>query len=154
MNTTLNATMPNAASYLWLPSGLTTPSITIGGEALGLGAHTITVNVTYSNGCTVTDEIVVTVDPCTGIGENSRELRLDLHPNPATNHLNIQLSGKAGNVSYVLLNYQGQVVYSSENFAVDGRYDTRIDLSAFAKGIYYLRLNSGETSSVRKVVVQ
>jgi len=154
MNITLDATMPDAASYLWLPSGLTTPSVTFEGEDLGIGAHTITVNVTYNNGCTVTDEIVVTVDPCTGIGENMRDMRLDLHPNPATNHLNIRLSGKAGNVSYVLLNYQGQVVYSSGNFAVEGRYDARIDLGAFAKGIYYLRLNSGDATSVRKVVVQ
>ncbi len=151
---TLDAAMPDAASYLWLPSGLTSSAVSFTGEELGVGTHSITVNLTYNNGCIVSDEIVITVDPCTGIGENEREMRLDIHPNPATNHLNIQLSGKSANVSYALLNYQGQVVFNSGNLSVDGRYNNHIDLSTFAKGIYYLRLNSGNTACVRKVVVQ
>ncbi|HQQ13066.1 MAG TPA: T9SS type A sorting domain-containing protein, partial [Bacteroidales bacterium] len=75
-------------------------------------------------------------------------------PNPATNQLTIQLNGKAGNAAFYLLNYQGQVVYSNENVDVDGVYQQQLDLSTYAKGIYYIRLNSGNTTIVKKVVIQ
>ncbi len=150
----LDATTAGAVSYLWNPGGETTPTITCDGATMGVGAHEVSVAVTHSNGCVVSDAVMVTVEICEGIGENVAGLRLAIHPNPATNQLNIQLNGKSGNVSFYLLNYQGQVVYGSSNLNIDGTYEQRIDLSAFAKGIYYLRLHSGSETIVRKVVIQ
>jgi hypothetical protein len=151
---TLDATIPNAASYLWSPGGETTPTITCVGNDMGVGAHTVSVVVTDNNGCVVSDQITITIDICSFIGENETELRLLIHPNPATNVLNIQLNGKSNKVTYHLLNYQGQVLYTSSDVSVNGSYNEQLDLSGYAKGIYYLRLNSGNTSTVRKVVIQ
>lgn len=150
----LDATTPGAVSYLWLPGGETTPTITCVGNTMGAGTHEVTVNVTHANGCIVTDALLMTVEICASMDENSKEIRLTIHPNPATNQLNIQLNGKAGHVAWYLLNYQGQVVYSRENVQVDGVYQQQLDLTAFAKGIYYLRLNNNNQTVVRKVVIQ
>lgn len=148
----LDATTAGAVAYLWSPGGETTPTITCAGDDMGLGAHTVSVAVTHANGCIVTDELLLTVDICSFIVEN--ELRLIVHPNPASNVLNIQLSGNAKQVTYYLLNYQGQVVYNSNELHVNGLHDKQIDLSGYAKGIYYLRLHSGTSTTVRKVVIQ
>lgn len=150
----LDATTPGAVSYLWSPGGETTPTISCEGTAMGAGVHEVSVAVTHANGCVVTDQVLMTVEICSGIDENSKELKLALHPNPATNALNVQVNGKASNVSYFLLNYQGQVLYSNTSVDINGAYQHQIDLSAYAKGIYYLRLNSGNNTIVRKVVIQ
>lgn len=150
----LDATMAGAASYLWTPGNSTNPTMSCYGHEMGAGTHEIGVTVTYANGCVVSDQVLMTVEVCASIGENSKELKLVLHPNPATNVLNIQLNGNAENVTYHLLNYQGQVIYSSNNLQVDGLYQQQLDLSTYAKGIYYLRLNSGKNAIVRKVVIQ
>lgn len=149
----LDATTAGAVSYLWMPGGETTPTMSCVGNSMGAGVHEITVNVTHANGCVVTDQLVMTVEVCSSI-EDTKEMRLAVHPNPATNQLTIQLNGKAGNAAFYLLNYQGQVVYSNENVDVDGVYQQQLDLSTYAKGIYYIRLNSGNTTIVKKVVIQ
>jgi hypothetical protein len=151
---TFDATIPNAVSYLWMPGEITTPTITCVGSAMGIGTHTISVTVTDANGCTTTDSVNVTFDICSIIGENDNALKVIVHPNPAFNVLNIQLSGQAGNVSYYLLNYQGQKVFAKEQITVNGMHNSQIDLQHLAKGIYYLRLQSGTATTVKKVVVQ
>lgn len=151
---TFNATIPNAVSYLWMPGGITTPTMTCVGSVMGAGTHSVSVTVTDVNGCTTTDQVNVTFDVCSFIGENDNALKVMIHPNPAVNVLNIQISGQAGNVSYYLLNYQGQKVYSAEQVTINGLYSNQIDLQHLAKGVYYIRLQSGTATTVKKVVVQ
>lgn len=151
---TLDATIPNAASYLWTPGNQTTPTILLTGSEMGAGTHTITATATDNNGCVSTDQIFVTFDICSFISENDQELSLMVHPNPATNVLNIQINGLANKAEYFLLNYQGQVVYNSNQMNINGVHTNKIDLTGVAKGIYYLRLHTGTTTTVKKVVIQ
>lgn len=151
---TFDATTPNAVSYLWMPGGITTPTMTAVGSTMGVGTHNISVTVTDVNGCTTTDSVNVTFDICSFIGENDHTLKVIIHPNPAVNVLNIQLSGQAEKVSYYLLNYQGQKVYAQEQINVKGLYNSQINLQHLAKGIYYIRLQSGTATTVKKVVIQ
>ncbi|MCE1202364.1 MAG: C25 family cysteine peptidase [Bacteroidia bacterium] len=151
---TFDATIPNAASYLWTPGNITTPTFTAAGSQFGAGTHNVSVTVTDVNGCTTTDNVNVTFDVCSFIGENDNQLQVMIHPNPAVNVLNIQITGQAEKLSYYLLNYQGQKVYSKEQVNVNGLYSSQIDLQNLAKGVYYIRLQSGTATTVKKVVVQ
>lgn len=151
---TLDATIENGTTYLWMPGGQTTATIEVDSTGIGFGSQTYSVLATDINGCTVEDEITVTFDPCTGVNEFSDKLRVSVYPNPATNVLNVALRGKTAQFEYVLLNYQGQAVYSKSIGQFAGSEIEKINLSAFAKGIYYLRINSGSLVEIHKVVIQ
>lgn len=150
----LDATVPNAVSYLWSPGGQTTPTITCVGSVMGLGVHNISVTVVNNLGCSVTSSVKITFDICSSINENGKDLLLSVHPNPAMNVLNVEIFGQAENVEYFFMNYQGKILYTSSKMNLTGKHSKQIDLTDFAKGIYYLRMNSGEKTSVKKVVIQ
>ncbi|HOI32278.1 MAG TPA: C25 family cysteine peptidase, partial [Bacteroidales bacterium] len=107
---TLDATILNGVSYLWNPSGETTPSITIDSTGVGLGSITYSVIATDENGCVVEDEISITFDICSSLDE--QKLAVSIYPNPATNVVNLAIRGNANRLEYTLLNYQGKVIYS------------------------------------------
>ncbi len=149
---TLDATIANGMSYLWSPGGETTATITVDSTGVGLNAQTYFVIATDENGCEVEDEITVTFDVCSGL--NQQELAVNIYPNPATKVVNLALRGFAGDLEYTLLNYQGKTVYSKKLGGFSGAAIEQINTGTFAKGIYYLRLNTGESVSIHKIVIQ
>ncbi|MBE0638640.1 MAG: T9SS type A sorting domain-containing protein [Bacteroidales bacterium] len=151
---TLNATTAGAVSYLWTPGGYTTPTIQVDSTGVGLGSVTYSVVVTDANDCEGEDSIVITFDPCIGVSEINDNLSLMIFPNPATNVLNITLRGISEKLGYTLMNYQGQHVYSRQIGQLDGSVTHQIELGDFARGIYYLRLNTSDDVIIRKVVIQ
>ncbi len=149
----LDATIPNGVSYLWEPHGQTTPVIMVDTTGLGWGAHTFHVTVIDENGCMVEASIEVTFDPCTFIFDKDEAVRMAIRPNPAKDVLHLNLTGISSELSYYLMNYQGQVVYSKSAGALSGYLNETIDLSPFSKGIYYLRVNTDKNVIVRKLVI-
>jgi hypothetical protein len=150
----LDATTPDAISYLWTPGGYTTPTIQVDSTGVGLGSITYSVVVTNANNCEGEDSVIITFDPCIGISEIGDNLSLTIYPNPARNVLNITLNGISESVEYTLLNYQGQHVYNREIGRLDGPVSHQVELGDFAPGIYYLRLNTSEEVIIRKIVIQ
>ena len=148
----LDATIENGVSYLWNPHGETTPIINADSTGVGIGVQTFTVIATDINGCVVEDEINITFDACTSIDET--KLSVYVYPNPAKDMLNIAISGNAAQFEYVLLNYQGQKVYSKAIGQYSGSGIEQVNLSGYAKGIYYLRVNTGSETRIHKVVIQ
>jgi len=151
---TLDATVPGAVSYLWTPGGYTTPTIVVDSTGVGIGSVTYSVVVTGANDCQGTDAINITFDPCTMINDIFDNLSVSVYPNPATNVLNVNISGSAEAVEYLLLNYQGQKVYSRTIGHVNGNIADQINLETFAPGIYYLRLNTNDNVSIKKIVIK
>ncbi|HPR58525.1 MAG TPA: C25 family cysteine peptidase [Bacteroidales bacterium] len=150
----LDATTPNAASYLWTPGGYTTPIIEVDSTGIGYGSITYICEVTDNNGCVGEDDVEITFVSCIGISEINNNLSLFIYPNPARNQLSITLKGFSESVDYTLLNYQGQNVYNKYIGQLQGTTSETIQLTDFAPGIYYLRLNTSEEVIIRKVVIQ
>ncbi|MDY0075973.1 MAG: C25 family cysteine peptidase [Bacteroidales bacterium] len=148
----LDATIENGVSYLWSPGGETTASIIVDSTGVGIGSQTYSVIATDVNGCVVEAEITITFDPCTSINEN--KLNVYIYPNPAKDMLNIAISGNAAQFEYTLLNYQGQQLYSKAIGQYNGSGIEQIKLTGYAKGIYYLRVNTGTETRIHKVVIQ
>jgi hypothetical protein len=149
---TLDATILNGVSYIWSPGGETTATITVDSTGVGLGSQTYSVIATDENGCTVEDEITVTFDVCSGLDE--QKLNVSIYPNPAGEVVNLAIRGNASKLEYSLLNYQGKEVYSKDFGSFSGSEIQQINLSAYARGIYYLRLNTGESVTIHKIVIQ
>ena len=75
-------------------------------------------------------------------------------PNPAHGETVIKYTvGELSNVALEVMDLQGRTVYQTQADAVIGDQHFRLDLSAFAPGIYLYRLNNGSKSLVNKMVV-
>jgi hypothetical protein len=150
----LDATTPDAISYLWTPGGYTTPTIEVDSTGVGIGAIVYSVVVTNANECEGTDEIEVYFDPCASVTEIGKGLNLLVYPNPASSVLNINLSGTSESVEYSLLNYQGGEVYRRRIGAVNGESNHQLEIGNYAGGIYYLRIKTNSDVVIRKVVIR
>ncbi|MBS4012686.1 MAG: T9SS type A sorting domain-containing protein, partial [Bacteroidetes bacterium] len=95
---------------------------------------------------------VVLEDETIGISEIDNNVKI--YPNPSTGLFNIEFNGIKGVVNMTILNYQGQVV-SSQTFNSDGAgVSQKLNLGEFAKGIYYVRIQSGDIIKVEKLILQ
>lgn len=150
----LDASIPNGMSYFWSPGGQTTPVITVDSTGVGIGTQIYTVTVYDINGCMGEASISITFDPCTFIEDRYSDLNVVIFPNPAKSALNIHLNGNAGQVSYVLLNHHGQIVFNKLVGNVMGSVQSSLDVTGYPKGIYYLRLNTENDVLIRKIVIQ
>lgn len=150
----LDASIPNAMSYLWSPGGETTPTILVDSTGIGIGEQTYSVIVFDLNGCMAQDSITITFDPCTFITDKYNKLNVVVYPNPAKTILNIHLHGDVSQLSYSLLNHHGQIVYNKLIGNVVGTVNEQIDLTNYPKGIYYLRLNTEKDVLIRKIIIQ
>jgi hypothetical protein len=86
-------------------------------------------------------EIPVSVIP----NEDENDFLLELFPNPATDQITLNISGKA---TIEILNIEGQII---KTFSNDGQVVT-IDVENFPDGIYVLRTKTNEGITVRKFV--
>jgi hypothetical protein len=109
-------------AYLWNNNAVTQ---TISVSASG----TYGVTVTGANGCTRSDAIVVTVDPCLGIEEQAIEMKL--FPNPTSDLVTVQ-STAAGPITVRVMTVSGEELFSGSNAV--------IDLSGLPSGTYVIQV--------------
>ena len=81
----------------------------------------------------------------TSIGEVSFENKVAAFPNPTADVLNISYGFNNPNTQVMLIDITGQIVYQNNQMVQS------IDLSSFAKGIYFLKITAGTESCVKKV---
>ena len=93
--------------------------------------------------------VSVFVKDCVGLEEQSIN-RIDVYPNPAKDVLYVALNESSENISWTLVNMQGQVVRKSDD--VSG--DFEILLEGVNKGIYFLNVTVGEKLIIKKIVVE
>ena len=101
--------------------------------------------VTDVAGCTNSD--CVFVDFSIGINE-AEFTQVNLYPNPSSGIFNIELtSGEEAQMD--VLTISGQVIYSNKINGIE-----KIDLSTFAKGIYYLSIKNEKGLINRRLIIQ
>ena len=139
-------TATGASSYTWLPGSSVSqtytanPLISSVYNAIGKSINT----------CTNVGLAYVTVDPCDGIGENELlKGEMTIFPNPSNgiitilfnseNEKQIQIYSSCGNLVF-------KISFS--------RAFESIDLSAFSKGIYFIRINYKNKILNRKLILE
>ncbi|MCK9269135.1 MAG: C25 family cysteine peptidase [Bacteroidales bacterium] len=150
----IDGTTAGAVSYLWTPGGYTTPVIEVDTTGVGIGTITFNLKVTNANDCVGEDDITVIFDPCVNLDELGNTFRLVVYPNPASTVLNINITGAATTVRFKLLNYQGSAVYNDVIGKLSGFATQQLDISGYAAGIYYLRVETDQNVTIRKVVIK
>jgi serine protease AprX len=79
---------------------------------------------------------------------------LSIWPNPASTKINFDYPPSNEVSNFMLIDIQGSVVYQDRITKTDGVNRRQIDVSSFAKGIYILKIEQGNTSTQRKVVLK
>jgi hypothetical protein len=80
---------------------------------------------------------------------------LNVYPSIANDFLNIVLHVKSNtNLSITIMNALGEIFYHNPEIAANYSFETKIDISRLAKGIYFLSADNGKEKIVKKFVKQ
>lgn len=120
-----------------------------------------TSNMTYtiSNGttkaCISSDVLVVTATCSNGITDHGKNaFNIYLHPNPAKDAFYLSFKeANAANAELIILSLDGRAVYT-ERLGTVKEISKEVTVSNLAKGIYFVRINLGEATSFKKLVIQ
>ncbi len=142
---TLNASGAN--TYQWV---CTSPANVLVGSTLNFntsiaGAYSYVVTGTDAQGCQGTANVNLTVDACTGLNEGAKNAAIAVFPNPTTGKINVVTSGASANAE--VLDMTGRVIMSQ-----NVKMNAEIDLTAFANGVYYVRVNADNAVTITKIV--
>lgn len=86
-------------------------------------------------------------------GEDNKTLLV--YPNPSTGIVHLTINNLQGKkVELSVLNVIGSVMYRETLTEMNERYTKMLDLSKFANGLYYVRLESDNTSQMCKLVIR
>jgi hypothetical protein len=122
----------------------------------GAGVVLITYTVTDANACSNSDSAAITVDLCSGIaGNTSSSTEINVFPNPASEMISISITNADfSQISISITDLQGKEVFSATDKNVSAEYKRQIDVQEFGKGIYFIRMNTGNDSKVEKLIIQ
>jgi hypothetical protein len=142
----LTMTASGANTYTWLPTITNTVALSI----------TPTVNTTYTvlandaNNCAGKAVVYVLVDPCTGIEHNGGLKNLvSLYPNPSNGMIMARFEFE-GEKEITVTNSAGALI---GEYRTPG-YNENIDLSARAKGIYFVKVSTKTASANYRIIIQ
>jgi hypothetical protein len=158
----LKGTASGYASVEWTTSGDGTFSSTSALESnyypgtsdRNEGAVNLTLTASPVTPCAVPASSVrhIIFDPCTGLSGKPVNPGIVIEPNPTTGILYFGFNGPAGTeVSLVVFNDHGQQVLS-RNITFSGQKEI-LDLSGFAKGLYFIKARSEEKNSISKIIL-
>jgi hypothetical protein len=144
-NTAGTLTIPdNGYSYQWYLDG-----VAISGATdtihVAVASGTYTVTATDTNGCSRTSPGVVV----TSFQQNSLQNEFSFWPNPANEILNLQF-GNNGTHTITLVNSLSQQVAA---LTYNGAGQTQLNLEGLAKGVYFIKVNSGNGTKTHKLVI-
>jgi hypothetical protein len=139
--------------YYW-STGAATPALQIIGSIAGNGQHMYILTVTDNHGCQANDSIVVTVIDDSGIEPATTEDKINVFPNPSNGIITLVSYNFSNEIVEVeISDCMGKTLYRSAinaNSLIDG---LQLDLSGFAKGIYFLKIGTAQTVAMKKVFI-
>jgi PKD repeat protein len=150
----MDQTQNNPTSWSWLfPGG--NPAFSMVQHPVDItyntaGTYDVTLVTVNVNG---TDTLVKTnyIEVTSTIGvQEYKEGKVSIYPNPANDRLTVELTQIELPCFFALKDMQGRTVYST----VVNSEKLEIDLSAYAKGIYLIRVNNANFSRELKLVKQ
>lgn len=120
----------------------------------GTGAQTVTYSYTDSSTCTATAPVVITVNACVGVQEQSALHAVSIYPNPNNGVFTLSVNTEINNLQIVITDLQGRVVYSSSEEKISAGYSQQINLQSEATGMYIMQVTGNGVTRVEKISVQ
>jgi PKD repeat protein len=102
-----------------------------------------------------TDGYEITVYNTVGFSDPQNDLGLKISPNPSSGIFTIQLSsGKQQVVSLSIYNSLNNIVYKQDKIEVNGNFKQTFEMTNLPAGVYFVRLDTKDSTIVRKLVIQ
>ena len=137
-------------TYSWSPAELMDNPYAQNPVATPTEAGDVTFTVEVNDGeNTKETSVTIFVLDCTSVDEQIFN-GIEIYPNPAKDVLYVELNNNSENVSWTLVNMQGQIVRKSEG----NSNDFEILLDNVNKGIYFLNVTVDDKLVVKKIVVE
>jgi len=90
----------------------------------------------------------------TGIDNKVFETKLKVYPNPTSDKITINITNQSFvDVKLQLINISGQIIYYKELNDIQN-HNEEVDVTSFAKGIYYLKVNDGNKIKFEKIIIR
>jgi len=144
------------SSYLWQDQS-TDPTFQVIAGDYGIGTHDFWVQVTDENTCQASDTITITIEKSgtTGLNEGDDNLNVLVYPNPATDKLTIEFYNLTSKESlFNIISVDGSIVYNREIKNPYNKFKDHIDLSEFSRGVYLIRIISGEIIRTERLIIE
>jgi hypothetical protein len=109
------------------------------------------VRVIKYGSCEGVDSVYINL--VTGIEDKYGFGNLAIFPNPTTGKITLTISGINEKVNLSVVTIQGQEIYTDEFYTMYSGTSRQIDLSAYPKGIYFIKIANDKSVNVKKVVV-
>ncbi len=120
------------------------------GTDVGPGDTTITITATDDAGNTGTCTFTVTVDEILGVNDTTLNNQLVLFPNPTSGILTLVNNGNEVLTQMTITDVNGRIIQTINMQNADAR--TNISIEALAAGMYFIRIDSENSSAVKQVV--
>lgn len=114
-----------------------------------IGAGTYSVTITDSYGCTATGTANIGV---VGIENAENAPEINIYPNPATDQFTIQLSNFQHDIRVSIVDLVGKVAYNKT--IQTGTEFVNFNTIGFSKGIYLIKISSGNYTIARKIIIR
>lgn len=124
-------------------------------STVGVGTGSVVYTVTNANGCSNSKSVIGKVVGCVPRGVNSAEfkiqnLKFNLYPNPARTFISLNVETLIGFGKLLITDYLGRAI-KEQPLSMGMNI---IDVSSFAKGMYFVTIITEQGKEVRKVVVE
>jgi hypothetical protein len=90
----------------------------------------------------------------TGLAKNSAIQSVHVFPNPASTVVQIQITSKAQSASVKLFDVTGRELQTVQlNSLSSNSFEGAIALEGLTKGIYFIKITSGDASQTKRIIV-
>ncbi|MBL7911096.1 MAG: M4 family metallopeptidase [Bacteroidia bacterium] len=150
---TMVCTSDAPVTLVGTPSGGTYSGIGVTGNSFnpgtGAGSYYSVYAYTDNNGCSATDSVNVIVSICTDIKTVVNSTSFSLYPNPASDYFIVNSTNNAG-LTLIVTDAAGRLIMKKELKSAS----EKINISQFAKGIYFIEVKEGSKAVYRTKIVK
>lgn len=132
-----------AVSYTWNPSNSHASTFTLSPPT----SNVYSVSYTGANNCIATSTAQVDVSQCVGLNELTVQSETKIFPNPTHGQITISVSN-SGNKTLELVDITGRMI-QRKSFTGNSY---QLELKEFPQGVYYLKVISGNSTEIKKVI--
>jgi hypothetical protein len=152
-------TATGGSSYVWLSgtSTLATSSATTSTVALNPTLSTVYTINSFSNGCSASTTLSITVNKCLGIKDESTPLSLGegqgvrLFPNPSTGELHLTSAKESEELQLKIVDLSGKVILNEKVKTINYQYYFNLNGT---KGIYFVEIeDNNKHVSHQKIIL-